>query len=276
MSNKLTEAYALAGSPVRLSGTAQSIHALLLHRFDERPILKDGKPNKGYRKSYPSMEEIQTWCAGFSRQAISKAIEELIDKGLIIRVEIGRPGQRANYMPVYALGLLGDYVNNALHKSKNYKGKKVTVSDSLDSTKSKQVLPNVLSKAYTISNVSNESNNRNKERFTVFLDLLPSALKCLEPGPNLDALLDVLEVKGGTLNALAGHLNEHDYTGSNNLSAVLFNRLRAYVEALPDRKLTEEHNRALRNQLDEMERNKATPEQRAERIAQARKALGRE
>jgi hypothetical protein len=274
VSNKLTEAYALAGSPVRLSGTAQSIHALLMHRFDERQFV-NGKPNKGYRKSYPSMEEIQTWCAGFSRQAISNAIEELIVKGLIIRVEIGRPGQRANYMPVYALGLLGDYVNNALHKSKNYKGKKVTVSDSLDSTKSKQVLPNVLSKAYTISNESNISNNRNKERFTVFLDLLPSALKCLEPGPNLDALLDVLEAKGGTLKALAGHLNEHDYTGSNNLNSVLFNRLRTYIEALPDRKLTADHNRELQSELAEMQRNKATPEQQAEYIAQLRKTLFR-
>lgn len=272
MSNKLTEAYALAGSPVRLSGTAQSIHALLMHRFDERQFV-NGKPNKGYRKSYPSMEEIQTWCAGFSRQAISNAIEELITKGFIIRVEIGRPGQRANYMPVYALGLLGDYVNNALHKSKNYKGKKVTVSDSLNRTKSKQVLPNVLSKAYTISNISNISNNRNMERFTVFLDLLPSALKCLEPGPNLDALLDVLDVKGGTLKALAGHLNEHDYTGSNNLNAVLFKRLRTYIEALPDRKLTADHNRELQSELAEMQRNKATPEQQAEHIAQARKAI---
>jgi hypothetical protein len=274
VSNKLTEAYALAGSPVRLSGTAQSIHALLMHRFDERQFV-NGKPNKGYRKSYPSMEEIQTWCAGFSRQAVSNAIEELIVKGLIIRVEIGRPGQRANYMPVYALGLLGDYVNNALHKSKNYKGKKVTVSDSLDSTKSKQVLPNVLAQAYTISNESNISNNRNKERFTVFIGLLPSALKCLEPGPNLDALLDVLEAKGGTLKALAGHLNEHDYTGSNNLNSVLFNRLRTYIEALPDRKLTADHNRELQSELAEMQRNKATPEQQAEYIAQLRKTLFR-
>ena len=274
MSNKLTEAYALAGSPVRLSGTAQSIHALLMHRFDERQFV-NGKPNKGYRKSYPSMEEIQTWCTGFSRQAVSKAIEELITKGFIIRVEIGRPGQRANYVPVYALGLLGDYVNISLHKSKNYKGKKVTVSDSPDSTMSKQVLPNVSGQAYTISNESNISNNRNKERFTVFIDLLPSALKCLEPGPNLDALLDVLDVKGGTLKALAGHLNEHDYTGSNNLNAVLFNRLRTYIETLPDRKLTADHNRELQSELAEMQRNKATPEQQAEYIAQLRKTLFR-
>lgn len=244
-----------------------------MHRFDERPVL-NGKPNKGYRKSYPSMEEIQTWCAGFSRQAVSKAIEELIAKGFIIRVEIGRPGQRANYVPVYALGLEGDYVNVSLHKSKNYKGKKVTVSDSPDSTMSKQSLPNVSGQAYTISNISNTSNNRNTERFTVFIDLLPSALKCLEPGPNLDTLLDVLEAKGRTLKALADHLSDHDYTGSNNLNAVLFNRLRTYIEALPDRKVIEEHNRDLRNQLAEMERNKATPEQRAEHIAQVRKALG--
>ena len=274
MSNDLSNAYALAGSPVRLSGLAQSVHALLLHRFDERPVL-NGKPNKGYRKSYPSMEEIQTWCTGFSRQAVSKAIEELITKGFIIRVEIGRPGQRANYVPVYALGLLGDYVNISLHKSKNYKGKKVTVSDSPDSTISKQVLPNVSGQAYTISNESNISNNRNKERFTVFIDLLPSALKCLEPGPNLDALLDVLDVKGGTLKALAGHLNEHDYTGSNNLNAVLFNRLRTYIETLPDRKLTADHNRELQSELAEMQRNKATPEQQAEYIAQLRKTLFR-
>jgi len=272
VSNKLTEAYALAGSPVRLSGLAQSIHALLLHRFDERPVL-NGKPNKGYRKSYPSMEEIQTWCTGFSRQAVSKAIEELITKGFIIRVEIGRPGQRANYVPVYALGLEGDYVNISLHKSKKYKGKKVTVSDSLDSTMSKQVLPNVLAQAYTISNISNISNNRNKERFTVFIDLLPSALKCLEPGPNLDALLDVLEAKGGTLKALAGHLNEHNYTGSNNLNSVLFKRLSTYIEALPDRKLTADHNRELQSELAEMERNKATPERQAEYIAQVRNTL---
>jgi len=274
VSNDLSNAYALAGSPVRLSGLAQSVHALLLHRFDERPVL-NGKPNKGYRKSYPSMEEIQTWCTGFSRQAVSKAIEELITKGFIIRVEIGRPGQRANYMPVYALGLLGDYVNISLHKSKNYKGKKVTVSDSPDSTISKQVLPNVSGQAYTISNESNISNNRNKERFTVFIDLLPSALKCLEPGPNLDALLDVLDVKGGTFKALAGHLNEHDYTGSNNLNAVLFNRLRTYIETLPDRKLTADHNRELQSELAEMQRNKATPEQQAEYIAQLRKTLFR-
>jgi hypothetical protein len=234
MSNRLTNAYASTGSTVRLSGLAQSVHAFLLHRFDERESI-NGKPNKGYRKSYPSMDEIRTWCTGFSRQAISKAIEELISKGFIIRVEIGRPGQRANYVPIYALGLLGEHVNKSLHKSKKYKGKKVTESVSPDSTMSKQSLPNVSTGLYTISRTSNLSNNRNRDRFTVFIDLLPKALKGLQPGPNLDALLETLEAKGGRLKYLADHLNEHLYDGSDNLNSVVFKRLRDYVEALPDR-----------------------------------------
>ncbi|CAN2202887.1 hypothetical protein MCEGKSH29_00806 [Candidatus Nanopelagicaceae bacterium] len=234
MSNRETDAYALAGSPVRLSGLAQSVHAFLLHRFDEREFI-NGKPNKGYRKSYPSMDEIRLWCTGFSRQAISKAIEELISKGIIIRVEIGRPGQRANYVPVYALGLMGDYVNISLHKSKHYKGKKVTESVSPDSTMSKQDLPNVSTGLDTISSTSITSNNRNEDRFNRLIELLPKPLKCLQPGANLDALLDDLYVKGGRFTPLVAHLNDHDYTGATSVNAVLFNRLRTYVEALPTR-----------------------------------------
>lgn len=273
MSNQETNSYALAGSPVRLSGTAQSVHAFLLHRFDDRPVL-NGKPNKGYRKSYPSMEEIQTWCTGFSRQAISKAIEELITKGLIIRVEIGRPGQRANYVPVYALGLVGDYVNKSLHKSKNYKGKKVTESVSPDSTMSKQDLPNVSTSLDTISNTSNTSNNRNEVRFNRLIELLPKPLKCLQSGPNLDALLDLLAKKDGRFAPLVAHLNDHDYTGATSVNAVLFNRLSTYVKALPDRRTTDVDNRLVEDQLEEMQQNKATPEQSAEYIGQARRTLG--
>jgi hypothetical protein len=273
MSNRLTDAYALAGSPVRLSGLAQSVHALLLHRFDERPIL-NGKPNKGYRKSYPSMEEIQTWCAGFSRQAISKAIEELIANGFIIRVEIGRPGQRANYVPVYALGLLGDYVNVSLHKSKHYKVKKVADSVTTDSTISKQSLPNVSTGLDTISSTSSTSNNRNRDRFTVLIDLLPTALKGLQAGTNLDALLDVYEAKGGRLKALADHLNDHDYTGATSLNAVLYKRLRTFIEAYPDRRVTDVNNRVVNDPADVTRHSPATPEQSAKHIAYVRKTLG--
>jgi hypothetical protein len=278
MSNKVTNAYADAGSPVRLSGLAQSVHAFLLHRFDEREFI-NGKPNKGYRKSYPSMQEIQTWCTGFSRQAISKAIEELIANGIIIRVEIGRPGQRANYVPVYALGLLGDYVNVSLHKSKNYKGKQVTESVKADSTISKQSLPKVSTVLYTISNTSSESNNRNKDRFTEFLHLLPMHLQGLTQGANIDEPLNRLDAKGVPLQVTVSRITEQSFTGAGNPYSVLISRLNAFSVETPDliaeRKVLDEQNRLVAERLAEMERNKVAPEVASERANEIREMLRR-
>lgn len=278
MSNKLTEAYAQAGSPVRLSGLAQSVHAFLLHRFDERRVL-NGKPNKGYRKSYPSMEDIQTWCTGFSRQAISHAIEELIAQGVIIRVEIGRPGQRANYVPIYALALLGDYVNVALHKSKTYKGRKVTVSDKSGDVLSKQSLPNVSTDLYTISNTSNASNNRSKDRFSAFIHLLPEHLQGLQQGQNVDEALDRLDIKGVPLQVTASHLSAHNYTGADNPYSVLVRRLDAFSLETPNLAVREssqaEHNRLVLDQITEMERNKVAPDVAIDHINATREQLRR-
>jgi hypothetical protein len=278
MSNKVTNAYADAGSPVRLSGLAQSVHAFLLHRFDEREFI-NGKPNKGYRKSYPSMQEIQTWCTGFSRQAISKAIEELIANGIIIRVEIGRPGQRANYVPVYALGLLGDYVNVSLHKSKNYKGKQVTESVKADSTISKQSLPKVSTVLYTISNTSSESNNRNKDRFTEFLHLLPMHLQGLTQGANIDEPLNRLDAKGVPLQVTVSRITEQSFTGAGNPYSVLISRLNAFSVETPDliaeRKVLDEQNRLVAERIAEMERNKVAPEVASERANEIREMLRR-
>lgn len=263
MSNKLTEDYALAGSPVRLSGLAQSVHALLLHRFDTRPTV-NGKPNKGYRKSYPSMDEIQRWCSGFSRQAVSKAIEELISKGFIIRVEIGRPGQRANYIPVYVLALDGDYVNISLHKSKVYKNRKVTDRDTSSSSLSKQSLPNVSTDLDTISSASSPSSNRNKDRFSELLLLLPKHLQGLQQGKNIDESLDRLEAKGITLEVTARHISEHNYAGASSPISVLIKLLEAFSHSQPDlvasRKLELERNRLLDEQNAELERSKVSPE----------------
>jgi hypothetical protein len=113
------------------------------------------------------------------------------------------------------------------------------------------------------------------DRFTVLINLLPKALKGLQPGPNLDALLEVLEAKGGRLQYLADHLNEHLYEGADNLNSVVFKRLRDYVEALPDRKSKEFRDRLVKEQVDEMHLNKVTGEQLEERLAEARKAIGR-
>jgi hypothetical protein len=276
MSNEETNSYALAGSPVRLSGLAQSVHALILHRFDPRPYV-NGKPNKGYRKSYPSMTELQTWCTGFSRQAISKAIEELIAKGIIIRVEIGRPGQRANYMPIYALGLVGDYVNISLHKSKVYKNKKVTDSDASGDVMSKQLLPNVSPYRDTISNVSNESNNRNKDRFSELLLLLPMEFHTLQQGKNITESLNRLDAKGIPLEVTARHLSDHNYAGASNPISVLIKLLEAFSYAQPDliaeRNRTLEHNRRLDEQNAETERTTASPEVASKWLSHMRKGL---
>lgn len=276
MSNKLTDAYAFAGSPVRLSGLAQSVHALLLHRFDERPIV-NGRPNKGYRKSYPSMEEMQTWCTGFTRQAVNKAIEELIAKGFIIRVEIGRPGQRANFIPVYALALLGDYVNISLHKSKVYKNRKVTDSDSSGSSLSKQLLPNVSTSRDTISSTSNTSNNRSSERFSELLLLLPDHLQALKQGKNVEEPLDRLDAKGIPLEVTARHLSEHNYAGASSPISVLIKLLEAFSHSAPDleasRKQELERNRLLDEQNAELERSKVSPEIAEEWVNRIRSEL---
>lgn len=276
MSNEETNNFAEVGSPVRLSGLAQSVHALFLHRFDQRPVV-NGKPNPGYRKSYPSMEEIQRWCAGFSRQAISKAIEELILKGLIIRVEIGRPGQRANYVPIYALGLIGDYVNVSLHKSKTYKGKKVTESVKTDSTMSKQSLPKVSTNLDTISSTSSESNNRNKDRFTDLLHLLPKHLKGLTQGKNIDEPLDRLDAKGVPLQVTVSLITEQTFNGAGNPYSVLISRLNAFSlethDLVAGRKEIYEQNRLIAEQIAEMERNKVAPDVASQRANEIREML---
>jgi hypothetical protein len=276
MSNKLTEDYALAGSPVRLSGLAQSVHALLLHRFDTRPTV-NGKPNKGYRKSYPSMIEMQRWCSGFSRQAVSKAIEELISKGFIIRVEIGRPGQRANYIPVYVLALDGDYVNISLHKSKVYKNRKVTDRDTSSSSLSKQSLPNVSTDLDTISSASSPSSNRNKDRFSELLLLLPKHLQGLQQGKNIDESLDRLEAKGITLEVTARHISEHNYAGASSPISVLIKLLEAFSHSQPDlvasRNRELERTRLLDEQNAELERTRVSPEVATQYINDIRKLL---
>jgi hypothetical protein len=223
------------------------------------------------------MEEMQTWCTGFTRQAVNKAIEELIAKGFIIRVEIGRPGQRANFIPVYALALLGDYVNISLHKSKVYKNRKVTDSDSSGSSLSKQLLPNVSTSRDTISSTSNTSNNRSSERFSELLLLLPDHLQALKQGKNIEEPLDRLDAKGIPLEVTARHLSEHNYAGASSPISVLIKLLEAFSYSQPDlvtsRKLELERNRLLDEQNAELERSKVSPEVAEEWVNKIRTEL---
>lgn len=233
MSNRLTEAYAYAGSPVKLSGTAVAIYALILHRYDDRPEV-NGKPNKGYKKSYPKNEDICRW-VGMSRTSVNRGIEELISDGLMYRCTIGKPGQQAEFVPIYALGLLGDFsVNYGLHVSKVYKNKKVSQSDKPVDIMSKADAPNVLTEVNSISTISIISNNTYEDKYKLFNTLRPllrDELRQLQGGKNYESALDILDSKGATVEEVARHLNSQNFANSHNLGGLVASMLTSYADS---------------------------------------------
>jgi hypothetical protein len=44
---------------------------------------------------------------GRSRQACNTGIEQLIANGLVARITIGKPGSRAEYVPIHTVNALG-------------------------------------------------------------------------------------------------------------------------------------------------------------------------
>jgi hypothetical protein len=241
MSNRLTEAYALAGSPVKLSGTAIAVHAFLLHRFDDRPEV-NGKPNKGYKKSYPSNEDICRFLAGMSRTSSNRAIEELIAKGLIYRCTIGKPSQRAEFVPIYALGLLEDFsVNYGLHVSKDYKNKKVAERVKPLDIMSKADAPNVLTEVNSISNITTTSKDKyenNYVRFNTLRLLLKNELRYLHGGKNYEEALEVLDHKGATIEEVARYLNSQNFANSKEIGGLVAYMLKNYADAYTSTKAT--------------------------------------
>ena len=116
-------------------------------------------------------------------------------------------------------------------------------------------------------------------RFSNFLNLLPTQLQGLTHGDNIDEPLNRLEAKGVPLQVTASHLSNHNYTGATNPYAVLISRLKDFSEQATDqvagRKRIDEQNRLVDEQLEVMRLNKVTEEQLEERLAEARKAIGR-
>jgi len=203
--------HAIQGLPCPLSSTALICYGVIAYRFDTRVIV-NGKPNPGHNKSYPG-EKLLLSATGKSRQAVNKALKQLIDNGLIVRVTIGKPGQRAEYVPIYTTNALGISVNNALHKSKVYKPRKVADNVNNASTMSKQGLPNEATEVYSISTISNHKYDKyNKERFDEFIELLPKDVsQYIDPGANLDIELDELMAKGWTLETVCDYLSRQKY-----------------------------------------------------------------
>ena len=219
MANKHYE-HALEGLPCRVSTTAHIIYQIICYRFDDRITLTNGKPNPGYNKSYPGMNAFVK-ATGRSRQACNTAIESLIAQGLVARITIGKPGSRAEYVPIHTVSALGISVKNTLHVSKQYKSRKLADNVKTTNSMSKEDLPKETSSLNTISTISNH-------KYDKLISLLPSDIsKYIKPGKNLDKLLDKLVDQGMSLEAISAHLSDKKYSDRWTIGGTVITHLEA-------------------------------------------------
>lgn len=226
MSNREFNIIRIHGVPVKISPTAHNVHKVILYEYDTRPLKLDGKPNPGYKTSYPGMEALQK-ATGVSRQSVERAITELIAKNIIDQVTLGKPGTRAHYRPIYALHLLGEPVNLALHVSRNNESSKRKKSVALAMEMSKASVQNESSTLSTISTTSIEKYDKYEnggidvERWNVILNYLKDDVKMyLEPGPNYERRLDKLERKGTTPQAIGRFMAQQNWSTSYNIGGL--------------------------------------------------------
>lgn len=248
MSNKHYDA--VVKNPVKgLRGTKKIVLLHLCHRYDTRLTLDDGKPNKGYLKSYPGMTELCN-VTGVSRQAVNTATEALIADGLIIRLTIGKPGRQAEFQPVYAMKLLDEHVNIGLHVSKT---SKVADSDNIGTVTRQEGLQIVTRKIDTISNKSNESiKPYNAERFSSILKGVPIELRSsITPGDNLETRLDKLATLNVTDEAIRATLKGNSWQGVTTPGAKVQRVLDDLIASTEASKVSLEHARLEQEQWRE-------------------------
>ena len=219
MANKHYE-HALEGLPCRVSTTAHIIYQIICYRFDDRITLTNGKPNPGYNKSYPGMNAFVK-ATGRSRQACNTAIEALIGKGLVARITIGKPGSRAEYVPIHTVTALGISVKNTLHVSKQYKSRKLADNVKNTNSMSKEDLPKETSSLNTISTISNH-------KYDKLITLLPIEIsQYIKPGKNIDKLLDRLVNQGVTIEAMSAYLRGFKYSDRYTIGGTVITHLEA-------------------------------------------------
>ncbi len=230
MANKHYE-HALKGLPCRVSTTAHLIYQIICYRYDDREFI-DGKPNRGYLKSYPGMDLLMS-ATGRGRNACNTAIEVLIKENLIARITIGKPGARAEYRPIYTLEALGESVSNTRHVSKVYKPRRrvenvsSTLAKSLD-YEHKESLPQD-----TISTISNHKYDKSKtydyvnyERWHVISqDLPPLLVRQWVHSKESEALLDQI-LNGTTLKAFRANLRRLNFDKAYDLTGLYMDYLR--------------------------------------------------
>jgi hypothetical protein len=218
MSNREFNVIREHGVPVKISPTAHNVHKTILYTYDTRPTKANGEPNPWYKTSYPGMEALMR-DTGVSRQSVERAITELIEKNIIDQVTLGKPGTRARYRPIYALGLLGEPVNLALHVSRNNGSSKRTKCVAPGMEMSKAIVQNESSTLSTISTTSIEKYDKyengeiDQERWNVIDNYLKDDVKkYLTPGPNYEERLNKLERKGITPQAVGEFMAHQNWS----------------------------------------------------------------
>ena len=178
-------AFLKVGPPpgVKLSGLEYGLFLHLCHRYDTR---------EGFKSAYPGGDELRL-ASTMSRSAIENAISKLKAKGMITQVKKGRTGQRANYVPTYAISLLTNpesvaYINTLDNEVSPIRAESVS-NTGIEGRLYEQ---RVSSPPVTISNKSIVSSNKyDSIRFNyVVLSALPERLRTINPGSNLEKLLD--------------------------------------------------------------------------------------
>jgi hypothetical protein len=221
MANKHYE-HALEGLPCRVSTTAHIIYQIICYRFDDRITLTNGKPNPGYNKSYPGMNAFVK-ATGRTRQACNTAIESLITEGLVARITIGKPGSRAEYVPIHTVNALGISVKNTLHVSKQYKSRKLADNVKTTNSMSKEDLPKETSSLNTISTISNH-------KYDKLITLLPIEIsQYIKPGKNIDKLLDRLVNQGVSIEAVCAYLSRKKYSDRWTIGGTVVTHLEALL-----------------------------------------------
>ncbi len=240
MANRHYE-HALKDLPCRVSSTAHTIYQLICYRYDDRLTLDNGKPNKGYLKSYPGMAEMMS-ATGKSRNTCNTAVESLITNNLIARITIGKPGSRAEFRPIYTLEALGESVSETIHVSKTYKSRQRVDNVTLASTKSNVGKPNVLRAQDTISTISNHKYDKSKtydyinyERWHVISQDLPPLLvrQWVHTRESEECLDKILQRT--TLKAFKGTLRTLNFKLAHDLTGLYMSHLRQYagVKTIP-------------------------------------------
>lgn len=193
MSNYETNAFLEHGLPpgVKLSGLESALFLIICHRYDT---------TKDAPSAYPGME-LFLRVTSKSRSTIECALKGLKDKKLITQVKKGYIGQRANYVPTYAVALVNG-VESVRYINTLESGVLAIPAQSVSNTdlESPVYAERVSSPPVTISNKSNINKNKyDSLRFnSVVLSAIPERLRTISPGSNFEKLLDECDFLGIT------------------------------------------------------------------------------